>query len=94
MTSTAHPLIAETAQNMAEALYEELARNNAWYVRNPDRRAFVVRLWPTLLAEARATLAQMLAGTYDEQLKAQIYDALSLDNDLRLGRTQPQLIRH
>lgn len=78
-----HPLVAETAREMAAALYEEEAKNNDWFALNPDQEQFVSLTAPRLLEQARATLAQMLGGTSDEVLKKEIYQALVMDNTLR-----------
>lgn len=100
MSGTCHEMIAATAKNMAEELYETLAKDNNWYARNPNRRAFVRRVWPSLVSQARATLAGMLGGSYPEELKEKIADALIKDEELRTvrralgGKATPQLVRH
>lgn len=98
----AHPLVAETAHKMAEAVFEEaLSKDNKLYRQlresNPGksvdflRRIFVKWLAPELLGDARATLSSMLASSHDEALKSEIYEALIRDNVLRRGRTSDRL---
>ncbi len=87
----AHKLVYETAVGMADAVFEEaMSRDNTMFrtmrERHPGkptsflRKRFVSALAPTLLGDARATLAQILATTTDEALKLRIYEALTLDN--------------
>lgn len=95
----AHPLIAETAHEMAHALYETLMSDNWWYDRwkeqNPGLSSvqletlFVRRNVEKLLPQARATLAQMLATGISEDLKEQIYEALVMDKTLVAKRANP-----
>lgn len=94
----AHRLIAETAIEMANELFEIYARDNAVYkalraqgeVTEKDaRRHFVSRIAPTVLEDARQTLTSMLGMPDDAVspgLKEEIYEALLLDNDLRARR--------
>lgn len=97
----AHKLIAETAEAMASAVFEEaMGRDNELYrqikAKNPDkspdelRRIFVRYLAPRLAGDARATLAGMLQTSSDEELKAQIFDALLKDAALRRGRNRAE----
>lgn len=82
-----HELIRDTAVEMAEALYEECAkRSNEWWAERPDRKKWVQETWPLLIEEARSTLAKMLSGPLPDNLKEQIFDAISLDNTVRSGR--------
>lgn len=86
MTAHCHKLLRKTAQEMAGALYEHLATDDVFYRLNPSQKHFINTQWPRLLDKARATLAQMLSGNYPDSLKAQIHEALILDNALRRGR--------
>jgi hypothetical protein len=91
----AHRLVARTAKEMAEALYEECMTDNAvyahWKSLCPDlspnilRVRFVKLMLPNLLDAARATLAKMISTPLTEQLKAEIYDALILDSAFKRG---------
>jgi hypothetical protein len=91
-----HKLIARTAAGMAFEIYDKLMERNDWYEewkrKNPDlsgealANEFVRRIWPTLIDDARATLAGMLACPLDEGLKEEIYQALCLDSQLIRGR--------
>lgn len=97
----AHKLVAKTAKEMAEELYEQVMSNNALYAHwkgicpelNPNilRIKFIRLMIPNLLDAARATLAKLLTGTMDERLKDQISDALI--KDAALGRRPPQARR-
>lgn len=85
--AAAHKLVAQTAREMAGAIYEELAKNNEWYKANPSQTEFIERVHGSLLVQARDVLASMLAlPNYPETLKEQIAEALILDNQLQLGR--------
>jgi hypothetical protein len=82
-----HRLIAETAEGMAQEVYETWAsRSNEFYAKYPDRKAYVRECWPLYIDAARATLAQMLGSNIDETLKKQIHEALIRDATLRRGR--------
>ena len=76
----AHNLVAQTAQEMARAYYEEAARDNGFFRDFPDVEGFVGRAWNAFANDARETLAAML-GMDDvaEPVKAKIYDALLKD---------------
>ena len=97
-TAHCHFLIKETAEGFASALFEEVMQDNdrfkAWQMLCPGkateeiRKEYVRVAWPKLLEQARATLAKMLHGPYDECLKKQIHQALILDNSLAHGRKQ------
>lgn len=93
----AHPMVAETACELASAVFEEaMSKNNSMYAAlkaaNPGvsvddlRKEFVRWLAPDLLSDARTTLARSLAGPLSEELKAKIYDALTRDAVLSAGR--------
>lgn len=86
MPAYCHKLIATTAKDMASTLYDEMMLDNALYAdataRGVTRKKFVMRVWPELIRQARATLITMLTGELSETLKAQIEDALIKDNAL------------
>lgn len=100
----AHPLVFQTARDMAHALYNQLMLDNTcyaeWKKQCPEltpkelERRFVALLTPKLLLQARATLAHMLTLPYDEVLKEQIADALIKDRGLMRGRGRDQLTFH
>lgn len=93
-----HPLIRATAIEMAGELYDLMMKNNQqwaeWQRLHPELEGNLAQLeirflelkWPELLEDARATLAGMLAGPANEELKMTIHDALVKDNPLRLAR--------
>jgi len=53
---------------------------------------FVEINWPRLIPQARATLAEMLRGPYDDDMKEKIMEALSLDSTLIRGRQAPAAV--
>lgn len=84
-----HKLVAETAKNLARAAYEHIAvRNNEFFAQNPSMEAFVAKTWPGFVEDARTTLVKMLSGSYPEELKQEIYQAIVLDNQLTRGRLE------
>lgn len=96
-----HEQVREVAVGMAHEVYAELMRRNDWYDLwkksnreglSPKRleEIWVNRHWGKFITSARATMAGMLAGPYDEGLKEKIMDALLLDNTLVRGRKTPQ----
>lgn len=83
----AHRLVAKTAMEMAQEVYEKNAgRSNDFYAKYPDRKAYVKEAWALYLDAARTTLAQLLSTNMDDELKNQIHDALIKDATLRRGR--------
>jgi hypothetical protein len=83
----AHKLVAKTAQEMAQEIYEKNAgKSNDFYAQYPDAQAYISSCWPLYLDAARATLAQLLTTNLDESLKSEIHDALIRDATLRRGR--------
>lgn len=94
--TSAHFIVAQTAKDMAAAMFEEMMKDNgrytAWKKLCPDltpdklQTRFIAQMWPLLIKQARATLAQMLATNISETLKAQITDALIKDASLKRGR--------
>jgi hypothetical protein len=83
----AHKLVAKTAMEMAQEVYEKNAgRSNEFYEKYPDREAYVSSCWALYLDAARATLTQLLTTNMDESLKDQIHEALVRDATLRRGR--------
>lgn len=76
----AHNLVVETAREIAQAYYEEAARDNGFYRDFPDAAEFVDRSWNAFSNAARESLVSMLAmDDYSEHTKATIYDALLKD---------------
>jgi hypothetical protein len=83
----AHRLVAKTAMEMAQEVYEKNAgKSNDFYAKYPDRLAYVKECWALYLDAARTTLAQLLSTNIDDVLKDQIHDALIKDATLRRGR--------
>lgn len=94
----AHKLVAKTAIEMAEEVFELYAQDNTWYKKmradgavteKQARKVFVERVAPRLLEDARKTLVSMLGQPDDvvsEHMKQEIYEAICLDNDLRAKR--------
>lgn len=73
---------------MARALYEEMAKDNHFYKANPRPEPFCSKMTPSLLEEARATLAVMLEMDFPESTKHEISEALILDNEFRPARAK------
>lgn len=95
---TAHRMVAETAVAMANECYEmHMSANNALYqafrqnlTEKQARVAFVARVAPTLLEEARLALTDCLSQPDDvcsPKLKGEIVDALVKDTDFRANRS-------
>ena len=83
----AHKIVAHVAAEMAQAVYEECAKNNAWYAKYRDRAAFVRGLAPELIGQARAVLTDMLTRFYvSEHEKDSIMDALAADQTVPRGK--------
>lgn len=82
----AHKIVAHIAMEMAQAVYEECAKDNAWYREHKDRGAFVRTLAPSLVSQARATLTDMLGRTgVSDHEKSVIMDALAADQAIPRG---------
>jgi hypothetical protein len=89
-------MVRDTAEAMAHELYDHMMHDNKWFKawkrQNPGLGAkaleerFVARNLSTLLPQARATLAGMLASSLDPDMKEKIYEALTLDATLIRGR--------
>jgi hypothetical protein len=94
----AHRMVAETAVSMAQAAFEQyMSAHNELYrafranmTEKQARAAFVARIAPVLLEEARLVLVDCLTQPDTECtpfMKQQIVEALALDNDLRANRS-------
>lgn len=96
MTLHAHFLVAETAEKIAHAQFEQVMKDNKifnrWKRLCPDltteelEKRWVKMAVPGLLEQARHTLADLLSTNLADDLKATISDALIKDNSLRRGR--------
>lgn len=85
---TAHRLIAHVAEELAQEIYEDFAKDNDWYKNNKDRANVVRMLAPELRDTARGILSHMLTrNDVSEHEKKEIYDALLMDKELPLGGT-------
>lgn len=91
----AHKLVAKTAMEMAQEIYEKNAgRSNEFYKEYADMDAYVRECWPLYLDAARATLSKLLTTNMDESLKNEIYEALIRDASLRRGREGVLQMKH
>ena len=91
----AHKLVAKTAMEMAQEVYEKNAgRSNDFYEKYPDCEAYVKSCWALYLDAARTTLTQLLTTNMDDNLKQEIYDALVKDATLRRGREGVLQMKH
>lgn len=92
---TAHEMIANVAEAMAQELYEELAKDNSFYKVNEDRQDFVLHCAPKLRAAARSILGGMLARNDVSDIeKQQIHEALVKDNALPKHGSSAVKFRH
>ncbi len=92
----AHKQVYETATEMAHELYDKLMSDNAlaeaWRRQNPEctpkqlENRFVAKHRAKCIPAARATLAAMLTGPYDDAFKSRVHEALVLDMTLKRGR--------
>ena len=93
----AHKLVAETAVRMAQECWEaHMSANNALYrsfrenlTEKQALTAFVARVAPTLLEDARLALTDCLSQpdrVVPPSMKAQIAEALIADSPLRANR--------
>ncbi len=94
----AHRMVAETAVKMADEYFDlYMAENNALWKMfkenlTPKQRrvAFVAKIAPSLLEDARLLLVDCLSQPEDvvtQHMKDSIMEALVLDNDLRANRS-------
>lgn len=79
-----HKLVADTAKEMAAAVWEELCtRNNGFYAQWPSVDRFVARRWTSFIQDARENLSKMLHPDMNyavtEEMRAQIHEALLLN---------------
>lgn len=81
---TTHPLIANLCVEFANEVYEEMcSRSNKLFKAQHSRKDFVQQCAPTLVQEARQTLAMMLQDPDLPQIsKDEIFEALLLHNSL------------
>lgn len=100
--SHVHKQVAEVAKALCGDLYERIMGDNvyfdAWKKQNEGctsielERRFIAKNWPRCIPTARATMALMLRGPYDDAMKAQISEALILDATLMRGRANPRIV--
>lgn len=85
-----HKLIAQTAKEFAAAVYEDMAKDNAFYKAWPSQRNFVRAHWTQFVKPAREQLAKMLGGNYPQIMKDEIAEALIADRSLH-GADRPSV---
>ena len=79
----AHRMVARLCEEMAQEVYEELAKKNLFYAMWPRRADFIRHCAPTLREQARRTLAELIAHKdTSEADKERIYEALLLDKTI------------
>ena len=93
-----HGLIAKTAKEITEAVFEACSYSDPFHAAWPEKkcRAFVKRFWPDYIGYARQSLAMMLtpiAGTendpdgpkfhYPESMRNEVYEALLIDGQYK-----------
>jgi hypothetical protein len=77
----AHELVAETAKDMARAIYEVAAsESNEFYAKWPSMEGFVRARWSSFIQPARTHLAELLHPSRHSmttpEMREQIHDAL------------------
>lgn len=83
MAKYCHELIKQTAIGIAEAFYEEKARDNRFHKIWPSGRRFVRAKWPDFIPTATSTLVDMLADPKNsEHVKETIFLALVKNRSL------------
>lgn len=97
-----HQLVAEVAQGICGAAFEEFARMDnpryrEWKERNPSlsasalQKKFIKETWGSYVDKARSVLGEMLGSSdQSEAVKDQIMEALLMDNALLQGRSMKQ----
>lgn len=98
-----HKLIAQTAKEITEAVYEACSHTDKFHKRWPEkyRKRFIQRFWPEYIGAARdslTTLLQPIAGTENDPdgpkyathqiLRDEIFEALLIDGAYK---SQPKL---
>ena len=88
-----HRLVAETAKDIARAVYDVLAMNNDFYKAYPTMQSFVNNQWSYFIGDARRSLATMLkpkAGTennpefyYSQHIRDEIFEALLAEGEMK-----------
>ena len=93
-----HGLIAKTAKEITEAVFEAMIHNDRFHAIWPDkkRRLFVKRYWTDYIGHARSSLAALLVpipGTENDPdgakyatpqlMRDQIFDALVIDGQYK-----------
>ena len=91
MAQHVHELIAQTAYEMAMAVYEEVAKNNEFYKHSKanglTQEEFAKKFQGNYIEEARKVLAEMLKlNSVPESEKELISEALIADYNLVRGR--------
>jgi hypothetical protein len=78
-----HELVAETAKELARAIYEEGAHSNEFYAKWPSEEEFVRLRWSMFVQPARENLASLLhpsrKSMTSDEMKRQIHEALLLN---------------
>ena len=95
-TRHAHWRVRDVAREMGHVLYDHMMQDNMWYEiwtkqtpnLTPKQREekFVNKNLAKLIPQARATIAQMIRDSSDENMKEELYKALTLDATLIRGR--------
>lgn len=95
-----HELVRDTAKALAGDVYEAAMMDNdnyaTWKLLCNDlddkfmQAEWIKLMWPRMIDDARATLAQLLGTSKNELLKEQIHRALILDGELRRSGRGPK----
>jgi hypothetical protein len=89
-----HALVKKTAEEMAGAFYElQAGRDNRFYKQWPRVDLFIRKNWRNFIVTARQVLGTMLGrAATPPHMKAQIYEALTLDGSLPYSIQEAQIV--
>ncbi len=95
MSKIAHKLVAKTAYEIAQSVYEVLASSsNKFYKAYPTESSFVDANWSKFIGDARRSLTQMLLPEpnsdpkrptfkFSEHIRNEIFEALCLEGEAK-----------
>ena len=79
-----HVYVRKIAKEMAGAVYESCAKDDAFFAAYPSERAFITKAWPLYVGEARQSLVALLGSpSVHETLKEKIFDIVLKDKALQ-----------
>lgn len=79
----AHERVASVCMEIARAIYEQKAKDNAFFKANANADLFCRNVAPYVRPIARVILAHMLEDkNLDENMKLEIFDSIMLDKKI------------